>query len=112
MTTCPQWDEIILRLQHRRPDWDWQANRSIPTRSSKASPADRPELAVPASTTGQSSLPGTRSPFTYGLETELRKLAQLDDEAVRDTALGLWLRGGAIESPAARGPVRYSKFCR
>ena len=20
----PPWDEIILRLQHRRPDWDWR----------------------------------------------------------------------------------------
>jgi len=49
---------------------------------------------------------GIRSPFTYGLEIELRKLAQLDDEAVRDTALGLWLRGENIDAlPAGDRPI-------
>jgi hypothetical protein len=42
---------------------------------------------------------GTRSPFTYGLEMELRKLAQVDDEAVRNTALGPWVRDESIETP-------------
>ncbi len=44
---------------------------------------------------------GTRSPFTYGLELELRKLMQLEEDAVAGTALGLWLQGGSVESATA-----------
>ncbi|HEY1337938.1 MAG TPA: AAA domain-containing protein, partial [Bryobacteraceae bacterium] len=48
----------------------------------------------------------TRSPFTYGLEIELRKLMQLDEAAVHDTALGAWLRGENIEAaPVEARPI-------
>ena len=49
---------------------------------------------------------GERSPFTYGLETELRKLAQLDEDAVRDSALGFWLRGESVAAePGEDRPI-------
>ena len=92
----PQWDEIILRLQRCRPDWAWRENLN-PYALSSDPPLDK---LTSAGIYNRSVLfAGTRSPFTYGLEIELRKLAQLDEEAVKDTALGLWLRGDPIETP-------------
>ena len=92
----PQWDEIVFRLQHRRPDWDWKEALNPYALSSDPCMA---ELSSPGIYNRAMLFAGTRSPFTYGLEMELRKLAQLDEEAVRDTALGLWLCGGNIETP-------------
>ncbi len=92
----PQWDEVILRLQDCRPDWDWQEPLNPYAISEGASLA---ALKQPGIYNRAVLFAATRSPFTYGLEVELRKLAQLDDEAVRDTALGLWLRGDTVETP-------------
>jgi very-short-patch-repair endonuclease len=92
----PQWDEIILRLQHCRPDWEWREELN-PYALSEGPPL--PELK--SGIYNRAVLfAGTRSPFTYGLELELRKLAQLDEETVRNTALGHWLRGESIQAPA------------
>jgi very-short-patch-repair endonuclease len=92
----PQWDEIIFRLRHCRPEWDWQEELNPYELSQGVRLA---ELRAPGIYNRAVLFAGTRSPFTYGLEVELRKLAQLDDEAVRETALSQWLRGGAIEAP-------------
>lgn len=92
----PQWDEIIFRLRHRRPEWDWKEHLN-PYELSKEPRLS--ELTSPGIYNRAMLFAGTRSPFTYGLEIELRKLAQLDEAAVRDTALGLWLRAGDIETP-------------
>src|SRR6266567_4744958 len=94
----PPWDEIILRLQHCRPEWDWREDLN-PFALSTVTPLA--ELTSPGIYNRAILFAGTRSPFTYGLEIELRKLALLDDEAVRDTALGLLLRGENIQMPAA-----------
>lgn len=92
----PPWDEIILRLQHRRPEWDWREHLNPYELS--ASPA-LDEITTPGIYNRAVLFAATRSPFTYGLETELRNLAQLGDESLRDTALGLWLRGESVQSP-------------
>lgn len=90
----PQWDEIILRLQRCRPDWQWREDLD-PYRLSQEPPVSKLQQ---AGIYNRAILfAGTRSPFTYGLEIELRKLMQLEEEAVRNTALGYWLRGGSAE---------------
>jgi very-short-patch-repair endonuclease len=91
----PPWDDIIFRLQRRRPDWDWKEDLD-PYRLSQGIRLS----GLPANGIYNRAMlfVGTRSPFTYGLENELRKLALLDEETVRDTALGLFLRGGDAES--------------
>ncbi|MBI3278564.1 MAG: AAA family ATPase [Acidobacteria bacterium] len=94
----PQWDEIILRLQHCRPDWDWREDLN-PYRLSCDPPLG--ELNSQGIYNQAVLFAGTRSPFTYGLEVELRKLTQLGEPAFRDTALGQWLRGDCIEAPPA-----------
>ena len=91
----PQWDEIILRLQHCRPEWDWREDLNPYALSTGAPLA---ELSSTGIYNRAVLFAGSRSPFTYGLEVELRKLAQLDEEAVRNTALGLWLRSEGIET--------------
>jgi very-short-patch-repair endonuclease len=97
----PQWDEIILRLERRRPEWGWREKLNPYELSSGAPLA---ELTAPGIYNRAVLFAGTRSPFTYGLEIELGKLMQLDESAVRATALGFWLRGEAGESTAAPLP--------
>jgi very-short-patch-repair endonuclease len=92
----PPWDEIMLRLQRCRPDWGWREDLN-PYALSSGTPLN--ELPPSGIYNRAVLLAGTRSPFTYGLEVELRKLAQLDDASVRDTALGLWLRGENLATP-------------
>ena len=91
----PQWDEIVLRLQRCRPEWGWQEDLD-PYALSTGLPLS--ELRAPGIYNRAVLFAGARSPFTYGLEIELRKLAQLGEEAIRDTALGLWLRDADIEA--------------
>jgi very-short-patch-repair endonuclease len=92
----PEWDEIILRLQRCRPEWNWREDLN-PYALSQTVPLA--ELTAPGIYNRAVLFAGTRSPFTYGLEIELRKLMQLDEAAVRDTALGQWLRGENMDSP-------------
>jgi very-short-patch-repair endonuclease len=94
----PEWDEIVLRLQRSRPDWDWREDLDPHALSSGGPLA---ELTAPGIYNRAVLFAGTRSPYTYGLEIELRKLMQLDEAAVRATALGEWLRGESPESPPA-----------
>jgi very-short-patch-repair endonuclease len=91
----PQWDEIVLRLQRCRPEWGWREALD-PYALSTGAPLS--ELTAPGIYNRAVLFAGSRSPFTYGLETELRKLAQLEEDAVRDTALGLWLRDTDIDA--------------
>jgi very-short-patch-repair endonuclease len=99
----PQWDEIVLRLQRCRPDWGWQEDLD-PYALSTGVPLS--ELSVPGIYNRAVLFAGARSPYTYGLEIELRKLEQLPEEAIRDTALGLWLRDTDIEAaPSEDRPI-------
>ncbi|MGH9672829.1 MAG: AAA domain-containing protein [Bryobacteraceae bacterium] len=93
----PPWDEIMLRLRHCRPEWDWKEDLN-PSRLSEGDPLS--ELNSPGIYNRAVLLAASRSPFTYGLEVELRKLANQEEETLRDTALGLWLRPEALEAPA------------
>ena len=92
----PQWDEIILRLERCRPEWGWREKLN-PYELSTGAPLA--ELTAPGIYNRAVLFAGTRSPFTYGLEIELRKLMQLDEVAVRNTALGFWLSGESGETP-------------
>ena len=91
----PQWDEIVLRLRDCRPDWDWR--EPLNPYALSAGPA-LSELSAPGIYDRAVLFAATRSPYTYGLEAELRKLALFDDEAIGPTALGAWLRGEAVDA--------------
>ena len=94
----PEWDEIVMRLERSRPDWDWRESLD-PYALSSGVPLD--ELTTPGIYNRAVLFAGTRSPYTYGLEIELRKLMQLDEASVRETALGQWIRGENLDSPPA-----------
>jgi hypothetical protein len=60
----PPWDEIVLRLQHCRPEWDWR-EKLDPYQLSTGTPLS--ELAAPGIYNRAVLFAATRSPFTYGL---------------------------------------------
>lgn len=91
----PAIDEIARRLQDVRPEWPWKEDN------------DPDELAGEWQPIGKIKEPGIynraiiimaeKSPFTHGLEKELRDLAQLPEKAYADTALGRWINGTQTE---------------
>ncbi len=99
----PPWDEIVLRLQRCRPDWDWKEDLQ-PYSLSRGVPLA--ELTAPGIYNRAVLFAATRSPFTYGLEVELRKMAQLDEASAGESALGVLLRGEPVDAaPAEERPL-------
>jgi very-short-patch-repair endonuclease len=92
---APPWDEIILRLQRQRPDWEWREDLDPWSLSREPGMS---QLTQPGIYNRALLFAGARSPFTWGLETELRKL-MASEPATHDTALGPWLRGEIAEAP-------------
>jgi len=86
----PEVDELFSRLREVRPEWDWRENIDPSCISSDNSLAEieaqgiynRPIVAL-----------AERSPYTQGLETELKKLFELDANTYTNTALGRWIKG-------------------
>jgi very-short-patch-repair endonuclease len=97
----PEVDELVERLARIRLDWDWL--EELNPRGCSMSPL--------AEATGAGIyncavvIPGERSPYTQGLEAELKGLSELAEEKLRGTAIGRWLTPeipsgtpGALES--------------
>lgn len=86
----PEIDELLDRLQRVRADWDWREPldpEQCPHVPSLA------ELSEPGIYNRAAVIPGERSPFTIGLEAELKNLSTVDEGALAPTALGAWLSG-------------------
>lgn len=86
----PESDELADRLALIRPDWDWK-DALDPT----ACTGDTPLSALSEEGIYNRAivLPGERSPYTQGLETELKALGGVPEARLRGTALGRWLAG-------------------
>ncbi|MFO1468306.1 MAG: AAA domain-containing protein [Steroidobacteraceae bacterium] len=84
----PDVDELIARLVSVRRDWDWR--ESIDPERCVAEPrlANLQESGI---YNRAIIIPGERSPFTVGLETELTALGEKNESELRNTALGNWL---------------------
>ncbi len=86
----PEVDELLERLVAIRPDWDWQEAIDPACFSSGASLAD-------INATGIYNraviLPGERSPYTQGLELELKTLGETSESSLAKTSLGCWMSG-------------------
>lgn len=83
-------DELVMRLAAIRPEWPWldeinpaNLSTSPPLACVEAAGIHNRAVLVMAE----------RSPFTIGLEAELKALAKLPEQRYRDTALGQWLAG-------------------
>lgn len=90
----PEVDELVERLERIRPDWDWKERLEPSACTTTPSLAD-------ASAAGIYNcaviVPGERSPYTQGLETELKTLSDLPEAKLEGTALSRWL---AADAPA------------
>lgn len=95
----PELDELVMRLQAIRPEWPWQEDID-PSQLS----LDRPQMSE-LTTAGIYNraviIMAERSPFTQGLEKELRDLARLPESKLAGTALGSWLKGAEIDKGEA-----------
>ena len=90
-------DEIAMRLQSVRPEWPWKED---------IDPVALAEERYPIGQIDQAGIynraviiMAEKSPFTQGLEKELRDLMQLPEDVYAGTALGAWIRGSKSESP-------------
>ena len=84
----PDLEEVFPRIQHLRPEWGWRE-------------AIHPEALNLGKTLAEIEeegiynravvLYGERSPYTQGLETELKKLSETAETNFTKTALGAWV---------------------
>lgn len=90
----PDTEELVDRLARIRPDWDWRDSLDP-----VACCGDLPlaELTEEGIYNRAVVLPGERSPYTQGLETELKALGSVSQAQLGTTALGRWL-AGSIEA--------------
>lgn len=91
-------DDLVLRLADIRPEWPWRE------RIDPDDLASEPSLAVQTESGIYNRailLMADRSPFTAGLEGELKMLAGLSEDKFSGTALGQWIHGTASSTEAA-----------
>lgn len=86
----PEVDELAMRMQQIRPEWNWQEDTS----------AEKLATNPPISGIEEDGLynraivfVAERSPYTQGLETELEQLSKMNTDDVSGTALQHWLAG-------------------
>lgn len=95
----PEVDELVERFVRIRPDWDWQ--EQLDPAACPGTPS-LTEISTPGIYNRAVIIPGERSPYTQGLETELKALADVPTEKLKATALGRWLAGDTSPlSPSA-----------
>lgn len=95
--THPQIDELSMRLRAIRDEWPWKEN--IEPSSLNFCPV-LSEISEEGIYNRVVLLVGEHSPFTQGLESELKKLASMNEDGYATTALGNWI-SGRIECTSA-----------
>lgn len=96
----PDVDELVDRLARICPDWDWQE---------ALDPAVCPDAPVLADITTAGIynraviILAERSPYTQGLESELKALGDTPTERLGSTALGRWLSADMSSPTASTG---------
>lgn len=90
----PDVDDMFERLVRIRPEWDWKETIDP---SECVQEANLANLNSSGIYNRAIIVPGERSPFTQGLESELKALTQVMHVQLHNTALGLWL-GDKVEA--------------
>lgn len=83
----PEIDELASRLRAIRPEWDWAEPIDVAAVSMDPLLAEIDEQGIYNKAV---LVPAERSPYTRGLESELKSLSGLSEDQYRDTALGYW----------------------
>ncbi|MEZ4600737.1 MAG: AAA domain-containing protein [Syntrophotaleaceae bacterium] len=98
----PEADDVFLKIRQLRAEWDWLEDPD-PHHLHQSTPLS--EIKKQGIYNRAILLFGERSPYTQGLESELKKLSETPEGVYANTALGQWLDGAPvaemIESPKA-----------
>lgn len=86
----PELDELARRLGAVRPEWPWI---EICDPDNIITDPPLTQMVVEGIYNRAVLIVGERSPFTQGLESELKSLAGLHETQYQDTALGEWISG-------------------
>ena len=86
----PELDDLVQKLNNIRPEWPWK--ESI---NPDELPTNPPLRNVPEEGIYNRAvlIIGERSPFTQGLESELKSLSEVQTDVYENTALGQWIKG-------------------
>ena len=86
----PEMDDLTQRLESIRPEWPWNEKIDPHTLSDQSSLRYIKEEGIFNKAV---LIVSERSPYTQGLETELKSLGALSLSQYQDTALGKWISG-------------------
>lgn len=98
----PETDELLQRLVSIRPDWDWQEALD-PDKCSDGPPLTA--ITVQGIYNRAVILPSERSPYTQGLESELKALSEKSESALAGTAPEVDQWRGANNQNGRQRPV-------
>jgi hypothetical protein len=103
----PELDDLVQRLNNIRPEWPWK--ESI---NPDELPIDPPlrNISEEGIYNRAVFIIGERSPFTQGLESELKSLSEVQPDVYENTALGQWIKGD-IYKKKERKVYLFWKFC-
>ena len=87
----PELDELALKLSKVKPEWAWQNACDPDNLNSSGTLA---KITKEGLYNTAILVASERSPYTVGLESELKALALLPEDTYAHTALGKWLKGG------------------
>lgn len=91
----PELDDLVKKLNVIRPEWPWKEEIN----------PDELETNPPLRNINEEGIYnrailiiGERSPFTQGLETELKSLSEIQSDMYESTALGQWISGNILKN--------------
>lgn len=90
----PELDELARRLEAIRPEWSW-AERIDPDSLNKEISIEN--INSEGIYNKAVLVVGERSPFTQGLEAELKQLSKINPSELENTALGDWINNKASD---------------
>lgn len=97
----PELDDLVKKLNTIRPEWPWR--EEINPDELKTSPALR-SINEEGIYNRAVLIIGERSPFTRGLETELKSLSEVQPDIYESTALGQWISGDIPQHESGENP--------
>lgn len=86
----PELDDLVQKLNSIRPEWPWKEPINPDELQTKTSLRNTQEEGI---YNRAILIIGERSPFTQGLESELKSLSEIQPDIYKDTALGQWISG-------------------
>lgn len=86
----PDWTDIIYKLIHIRQDWEWRGEINPAALDTNTKISEIKEVGIYNKAV---VVMADRSPYTVGLESELKALSEIAENDYKMTALGDWLSG-------------------